>query len=44
MYTVYLGLHDKTMIKYGLYSPPTVKMSVSKVVVVNFEREIFKEF
>ena len=36
MYTVYLGLHDKSTIDlYGTFQPPTIKMNVSKVVVVN---------
>ena len=38
MYTVYLGLHDKSSLdRDGTYSLPTIKMSVSKVVVVNWK-------
>ena len=36
MFTVYLGLQDKSSIDYyGTYEAPTVKMSVAKVVVVS---------
>lgn len=46
MYTIFLGLHDKWDIlgRDGTYSPPTVKMNVSKVVVVNNANIFLKHF
>lgn len=45
MYTIFLGLHDKSSLdRDGTYSPPTVKMNVSKVVVVNNANIFLKHF
>jgi len=37
MFSVYLGLHDKTsIVNTGTYAPPTVKVDVAEQFIVNF--------
>ncbi len=41
MFSVYLGLHDKTsIVNTGTYAPPTVKVDIAEQFIVNIISKI----